>query len=57
LTYCSISLRRRLAEHGLRGIAGNEMNQQEHERGNAEQYWNRQRHAASHEPQHGVIVG
>jgi hypothetical protein len=33
------------------------MNQQEHERGNAEQYWNRQRHAASHEPQHGVIVG
>jgi hypothetical protein len=33
------------------------MNQQEHQRGNAEQYWNRQRHPASHEPQHGVIVG
>ena len=46
--------RRRLAEHRLRRIARNEMNQREDERRDAEQDRDRQRDAPREKPQHDI---
>jgi hypothetical protein len=51
-----VGLWRRLAEHRLRRIARNEVNQRKHEGDHAEQDWNRQRETADHEAQHRVIL-
>ena len=51
-----VCLRRRLAEHGLGGIAGNQMNQREHQRRDSEEHGNRQRDATGDEPQHRAIL-
>ena len=47
----------RFAEHRLRRIAGNEMNQREDEGGDAQKYRNRQQEPTREEPEHGVILG
>ena len=48
--FVDIGLRCRLAEHRLRRIAGNEMNEREHQGRDAEQYRDRQRDAPREKP-------
>jgi hypothetical protein len=44
--------RRAFAEHRLRGVARDQVDQREHQRGNAEQHGHGQQHAANEIPEH-----